>query len=245
MNDNIKIARAARKRAAQRRARFKLVSFGAGVLITLAVVFAVLLNGRGGSDPVVPAALMETMSPTAATETMIAPTETSSQLPIITPTPIPEQTPEPELVEANEKEPIQPSTTPEPDFTVTLNVEDKVAMNVGETGQLRAKLDPSDPSAELAWKSSNEKVVKVNQKGTVKAVGSGIAEVSLYINGSEEPAATVAIKAEKKSTSGSVWIPKTGKKYHSTSTCSGMKGPRKVTLSYAKSHGYGKCSKCW
>jgi hypothetical protein len=42
-----------------------------------------------------------------------------------------------------------------------------------------------------------------------------------------------------------VWIPKTGAKYHSKSTCSNMKNPRHVTLSDAISRGYGKCSKCW
>ena len=42
-----------------------------------------------------------------------------------------------------------------------------------------------------------------------------------------------------------VWIPKTGSKYHSRSNCSNMKNPSQVTLSFAKEHGYGKCSKCW
>lgn len=31
-----------------------------------------------------------------------------------------------------------------------------------------------------------------------------------------------------------VWIPKSGSKYHATSTCSGMKNPMQVTLSEAK-----------
>ncbi len=45
--------------------------------------------------------------------------------------------------------------------------------------------------------------------------------------------------------SGSVWIPKSGSKYHKSSSCSGMKGPTKVTLEYAKSHGYSACKKCF
>ena len=41
-----------------------------------------------------------------------------------------------------------------------------------------------------------------------------------------------------------VWIPKSGKKYHSNSSCSRMKNPKKVTISKAKKMGYEPCSKC-
>ena len=42
-----------------------------------------------------------------------------------------------------------------------------------------------------------------------------------------------------------VWIPNSGKKYHSKSSCSNMKNPTQVTESEAIRRGYGKCSKCW
>lgn len=42
-----------------------------------------------------------------------------------------------------------------------------------------------------------------------------------------------------------VWIPRTGKKYHSRSSCSNMKNPSEVTLQQAINSGYGKCKKCW
>lgn len=42
-----------------------------------------------------------------------------------------------------------------------------------------------------------------------------------------------------------VWIPKTGTKYHSISTCSSMKNPSKVTLESAIDQGYTECNKCW
>lgn len=42
-----------------------------------------------------------------------------------------------------------------------------------------------------------------------------------------------------------VWIPATGSKYHSTSTCSGMKNPKLVTVSQAISSGYTACKKCY
>lgn len=42
-----------------------------------------------------------------------------------------------------------------------------------------------------------------------------------------------------------VWIPKTGKKYHSSASCSGMKDPSQVTITQAKNMGYTACKKCW
>ena len=42
-----------------------------------------------------------------------------------------------------------------------------------------------------------------------------------------------------------VWIPKTGKKYHSNSNCSNMKNPSQVTKEQAIKKGYGPCSKCY
>ena len=41
-----------------------------------------------------------------------------------------------------------------------------------------------------------------------------------------------------------VWIPKTGSKYHANPDCSNMSNPREVTLSEAKRRGYTPCSKC-
>ena len=41
------------------------------------------------------------------------------------------------------------------------------------------------------------------------------------------------------------WIPKSGKKYHRSSSCSNMKNPSQVTLEKAQSLGYTPCSKCY
>ena len=42
-----------------------------------------------------------------------------------------------------------------------------------------------------------------------------------------------------------VWIPKSGKKYHRSSSCSNMKNPSQVKLEKAQSLGYTPCSKCY
>ena len=58
-----------------------------------------------------------------------------------------------------------------------------------------------------------------------------------------EPTATPT--PEPESAEIMVWIPKTGKRYHSYEGCSNMKNPSLVTLSEAEELGYTKCSKCW
>lgn len=42
-----------------------------------------------------------------------------------------------------------------------------------------------------------------------------------------------------------VWIPASGSKYHSNSSCSGMNGPTQVTISEAQSMGYEPCKRCY
>ena len=63
-------------------------------------------------------------------------------------------------------------------------------------------------------------------------------------------ATTVTTKQETKKvvatkpTEEMVWISSKGKKYHTNSTCSNMKKPKKVKLSYAKKHKYKPCKRC-
>lgn len=42
-----------------------------------------------------------------------------------------------------------------------------------------------------------------------------------------------------------VWIPRTGSKYHSRSSCSNMKNPSQVTIEEAIRRGYEPCNKCY
>ena len=42
-----------------------------------------------------------------------------------------------------------------------------------------------------------------------------------------------------------VWIPKSGSKYHSKSSCSNMKNPSQVTEQEAIQRGYEPCKKCY
>ena len=42
-----------------------------------------------------------------------------------------------------------------------------------------------------------------------------------------------------------VWLPKSGKKYHSKPDCSGMKNPTSSSLDEASSKGFSPCKKCF
>ena len=61
-----------------------------------------------------------------------------------------------------------------------------------------------------------------------------------------EAAAQAQAEAAQQQAQGSmVWIPRTGSKYHSSSSCSNMKSPTQVTLSEAQAAGYEPCKKCF
>ena len=51
--------------------------------------------------------------------------------------------------------------------------------------------------------------------------------------------------ASSGSGSGTVWIPNSGDKYHSNSSCSGMENPTQVSLDEAVNRGFTACSKCY
>lgn len=58
-----------------------------------------------------------------------------------------------------------------------------------------------------------------------------------------EPAAEPAPVAEESQEK--VWISKTGKRYHSNPSCSGMKSPREITLEEAKRRNLNPCQNCY
>lgn len=61
----------------------------------------------------------------------------------------------------------------------------------------------------------------------------------------QKPTTTKPEPTTEKEHSEMVWIPQSGKKYHSHSGCSGMKNPSCVTLEKAKSWGYTACKRCY
>lgn len=62
---------------------------------------------------------------------------------------------------------------------------------------------------------------------------------------STKPTTTTTIVSDDNQKGEMVWIPKSGSKYHSRSSCSNMKNPAEVSISYALSKGYTACKKCF
>lgn len=62
---------------------------------------------------------------------------------------------------------------------------------------------------------------------------------------STNPTTTNTIVSDDNQKGEMVWIPKSGSKYHSRSSCSNMKNPVEVGISYALSKGYTACKKCF
>lgn len=115
------------------------------------------------------------------------------------------------------------------------------------------------------WTSSNKKIATVNLHGKVTGKNEGVATITLKMKSGVKATCKVKVTKPKQNSnqqsngSGSepdgddtpppsssyVWIPNSGKKYHSSSSCSGMKNPRQVTLQDAINAGYEPCSKCY
>ena len=120
--------------------------------------------------------------------------------------------------------------------TIKLN-KTSVSLTKGKTTTLKI----TGTSKTVKWSSSNKKVAKVSSKGKVTAVKKGTAYIYAKVNGK-----TYKCKVTVKNpVSTSVYITKTGSKYHSKSNCGNFKYVSKVSLSSAKNHGYTACKKCY
>lgn len=86
--------------------------------------------------------------------------------------------------------------------------------------------------------------VKAFQKANGLAVDGVVGTTTLAALNSEDAIASASSKSNETEKEIMVWIPKSGKKYHDSSSCSNMKDPKKVTLEEAVSMGYEPCKKC-
>lgn len=87
---------------------------------------------------------------------------------------------------------------------ITLD-QSEINLKKGETAKLTAAVEPADAAAAVAWKSSNEGAVTVDQKGNVTAVGAGEAVITAEASGISAsckvnvavPLDSISIKSEK------------------------------------------------
>lgn len=123
-------------------------------------------------------------------------------------------------------------------YTKIQNDTTSVAINGRTYLPIRAVLEAAGCTVD--WDSSlNAVIVTTNSATQVEYTGDDL-NTSQYVTVSPPPSTNPGTTP-----SGLVWIPKTGSKYHRTSTCSSMKNPSQVSLETATSRGYTACSKCW
>lgn len=134
------------------------------------------------------------------------------------------------------------------------------ATPISETETTEANRDFLD---QLISDTESEPIDDSEQNGT-EAISDVVIDTEANITTKEEPETTekspeTTKKIEETTTkseettkkvdstgSNMVWIPtKGGKKYHKSSDCSNMDGPREVTISEAKSLGFTACKRCY
>ena len=105
------------------------------------------------------------------------------------------------------------------------------------------------PFAELSDEEISTIVTEMEQKATEEEAARIQAEQAAQ---QQAQAAQAQAEAEAQAAAQAqqpqgemVWIPQTGSKYHSNSSCSNMKNPTQVTISEAQSRGYEPCKKCY
>lgn len=94
---------------------------------------------------------------------------------------------------------------------------------------------------------STSAATSTTQKSTTAAITTTATTASTTTTTTQKPTTTTTqitttTTVEEESTM--VWIPKSGKKYHSYAGCSGMKDPSEVTLEEAEEMGYTPCKRC-
>lgn len=114
------------------------------------------------------------------------------------------------------------------------------------SSQLDGKVEASEPSSVPAPSSSSSQAPVVSSSKPNKPQAPAISSSKPNSPSSTAPSSKPKPPAPDPKPQGNmVWISKTGKKYHSTPSCSNMKNPSQVSLETAKARGFTACKKCW
>ena len=120
----------------------------------------------------------------------------------------------------------------------------KVVIRAGKTFSLKV----SNASKKVKWSVNNIKVIKIKAKSkckaTFKALKKGKATITAKI-GSKVFKCRVTVRYKNQKKGKTVYITDTGLKYHKYTCRFLRKSKTKVSLSWAKSHGYTQCSVCY
>lgn len=125
-----------------------------------------------------------------------------------------------------------------------------ICMLVGcgtETAENATTKSVTQSTVSVSKEQTTQSVVnteKVTKEKTTEAVTEKTEAAAPQVE-EKQQAVEEPVVANNSGSSTMVWIPKSGKKYHRSSSCSNMKNPSQVTLEKAQSLGYTPCSKCY
>jgi hypothetical protein len=120
----------------------------------------------------------------------------------------------------------------------------KKSINRGAIFTLKVK----NTSKKVKWSVNNKKVLKIKSKSKSKATFVGLkkgrATVTAKVNG-KKLKCRVIVKNKVQNNSKTVYITRTGDKYHNANCSCLRRSKIKKSLSWAKSHGYKPCKLCF
>ena len=112
----------------------------------------------------------------------------------------------------------------------------KLTLLNGETYKLKI----SGTNKKVKWSSSSKKIATINSNGKVTANKNGTCTITAKVGGKKYKCKITV----KNPTSNTVYITKTGKKYHKSNCTYLRKSKIKISLKEAKSKGYTACKIC-
>ena len=129
----------------------------------------------------------------------------------------------------------------------------KYTVYKGGTKQMKSVLSLAKGDTVKSWKTSKKKVVSITKSGKIKAKKKGTAKITVTLKSGKKATCTIKVTkkpkaSKKKSSGGSVYITRTGIRYHCDKNCWGLRNANalyKVSLSTAKNKGLTKCQVCY
>lgn len=115
------------------------------------------------------------------------------------------------------------------------------------------KLKVSNANKTVKWSTSNSSIAKITKKSgsksckaTIKGLKKGSATITAKV-GKKKLKCKITVK-NKPTTSSTVYVTPSGKKYHRIKNCSTLSRSKiinAVTITWAKQHKYGACKVCY
>lgn len=130
-------------------------------------------------------------------------------------------------------------------FTAT-----KYTVSKGSSKQMRSVLRLANGDTVKSWKTNKKKVVSITKTGKIKAKKKGTAKITVTLKSGKKATCKIKVvkKSKKASSGGSVYITRTGIRYHCDKNCWGLRNANalyKVSLSTAKKKGLTPCHVCY